>query len=52
MRFLAADSQFLTSFGSSARQYFSTVSGGHSLTKPVLVFSLSFRWLISPFHNN
>jgi hypothetical protein len=51
MRFFAADCQFLTPFGSSACQYFSSVRSGHSFTKTVFVFSFSFRWLIGPFHN-
>jgi len=39
--------QFFSSFSSSSFQHFATIYAGHSFTKSVLIFSLSYRWLKS-----
>jgi hypothetical protein len=42
--------QFLTTLGTTASQYSATVSGSHSFTESVFVFSLSVRGLECSFH--
>ena len=43
--------QFFSSSCSSGSQYFAAIGGFHFFAKPMLIFSASFRGLISPFHD-
>ena len=46
---LARNSQFMSSFSSSTRKNFSSISRSHSVHKSVLISSFSFRWLKRSF---
>ncbi len=48
---LVGNRQFLSALRSSAGQYFSSVGSAHSLSEPVLIFSLTIRRLIRSFHD-
>lgn len=43
-------SQFSTTFSSTTSQNLAAVLCAHTRTESVLVYPLSLRWLISPFH--
>lgn len=45
----ARNSQFMSSFSSSTRKNFSSISRSHSVHKSVLISSFSFRWLKRSF---
>ena len=47
---LVRNSQFLTTFSTTLRQYATTVFAAHAATESMLVRSFSLRWLKSPFH--
>ena len=50
MSFFVRNSQFLTTFSSSASKYSSTVSGFHSGSETMLISSFSLRRLECSFH--
>jgi len=43
------NSKFLSSFGSSSFEYFSSINTWHSLAESVFILSLSYRWLKCSF---
>ena len=45
MSWFTRNSQFMSSFSSSASKHFSTIWRGHPIHKTVLISSFSFRWL-------
>lgn len=49
-RLFVRNSQFLASCPSARCQHPTTIGGSHSFAESVLILSLSFRWLVSPFH--
>lgn len=44
------NSKSFSAFSSSRGKHSSSIMGGHSFSKTVLVFSFPLRWLVSPFH--
>jgi len=51
LRHLVGNGQFLATFGSSARQYLSSVFRSHTLHKAVFVLSFTIRGLKRSFHD-
>jgi hypothetical protein len=47
---LIRNAELLATFCSASIQYCSTAFGFHTCSEPVLILSLTYGWLESPFH--